>query len=96
MDRNSPTMPEPHIPLRLRFRAQWQPYAELLSYIKPYKKRFFIGVGMGVLYALINGSIPLLVKFVGDRIFPGGADSAGILHLLECLPDVMGQHASAE
>ena len=79
MDRNSPTMPEPHIPLRLRFRAQWQPYAELLSYIKPYKKRFFIGVGMGVLYALINGSIPLLVKFVGDRIFPGGADHQKIV-----------------
>jgi len=72
-------MPEPRTPLSVRFRAQWQPYAELLSYIKPYKKRFFIGVGMGVLYALINGSIPLLVKFVGDRIFPDGADHQKIV-----------------
>jgi subfamily B ATP-binding cassette protein MsbA len=29
---------------------------------------------MGVLYALLNGSIPLIVKYVGDSVFPGGAD----------------------
>lgn len=56
------------------FRSQWQPYLELLSYIKPYKGRFFLGIAMGVLFALVNGSIPLLVKYVGDHIFPGGAD----------------------
>jgi subfamily B ATP-binding cassette protein MsbA len=55
-------------------KGNWQPYLELLSYIKPYKGRFFFGIAMGVLFALVNGSIPLLVKFVGDRIFPGGAD----------------------
>ena len=37
------------------FRSHWQPYAELLSYIRPYKGRFFLGVGMGVLFALVNG-----------------------------------------
>ena len=56
----------------------WAPYAELLAYIKPYKGRFFFGVAMGVLFALVNGSIPLLVKVVGDRVFPGGADTAKI------------------
>ena len=55
-------------------KGDWQPYLELLSYIKPYKGRFFFGIAMGVLFALVNGSVPLLVKFVGDRIFPGGAD----------------------
>jgi subfamily B ATP-binding cassette protein MsbA len=55
-------------------KGNWQPYLELLSYIKPYKGRFIFGIAMGVLFALVNGSIPLLVKFVGDRIFPGGAD----------------------
>ena len=55
-------------------RSQWRVYGELLSYIKPYKGRFIFGIAMGVLFALVNGSIPLLVKFVGDRIFPGGAD----------------------
>jgi subfamily B ATP-binding cassette protein MsbA len=55
-------------------KGNWQPYLELLSYIKPYKSRFIFGIAMGVLFALVNGSIPLLVKFVGDRIFPGGAD----------------------
>ena len=48
------------------FSAQWKPYAELLSYLKPYRGRFFFGVSMGVLYALLNGSIPLIVKYVGD------------------------------
>jgi subfamily B ATP-binding cassette protein MsbA len=60
------------------FRAHWGPYAQLLSYIKPYKGRFAFGVSMGILYALINGSIPLLVKYVGEQIFPEGADQQKI------------------
>lgn len=55
-------------------KASWQPYLELLSYIKPYKGRFIFGISTGVLFALVNGSIPVLVKFVGERVFPGGAD----------------------
>ena len=59
-------------------RSQWRPYWELLSYIKPYKGRFAVGITMGVLFALVNGSIPLLVKYVGEQIFPGGADQQKI------------------
>lgn len=65
-------MPEKEKPYA-GFRTRWRPYAQLLSYIKPYKTRFAIGVGMGALYALVNGSIPLLVKYVGEQIFPDGA-----------------------
>lgn len=61
-----------------KFRKQWRPYAELLSYLRPYRRRFFLGVGMGVLYALLNGSMPLVVKYVGDQIFPGGANEETI------------------
>lgn len=61
-----------------KLRAQAGPYAELLSYLHPYRRRFFIGVAMGVLYALLNGSIPLIVKYVGERVFPGGADQEAI------------------
>ena len=61
-----------------RFGAQWRPYAELLAYLHPYRRRFAIGVAMGVLYALLNGSIPIIVKYVGDRVFPGGADQEAI------------------
>lgn len=57
-----------------RFRNEYRPYTELLSYIKPYQGRFILGVLMGVLFALVNGSIPVIVKFVGEQIFPGGAD----------------------
>ena len=61
-----------------KFREHWQPYAELLSYLVPYRRRFFLGVAMGVLYALLNGSIPLIVKYVGDQVFPDGADQEAI------------------
>ena len=61
-----------------KLRGDWKPYAELLSYLIPYQRRFYFGVGLGVLYALLNGAIPLLVKYVGDRIFPGGADQEAI------------------
>lgn len=71
-------MTEQRTSLRDKFQSQWQPYFELLSYIKPYRGRFFLGISMGVLFALVNSSIPLLVKFVGDRIFPGGADQQKI------------------
>jgi len=37
-----------------------------------------VGIAMGVLFALVNGSIPLLVKHVGEQIFPGGADQQKI------------------
>jgi subfamily B ATP-binding cassette protein MsbA len=67
-------MTEPRPSFARKFRQEYQPYAELLSYIKPYKARFFFGVAMGVLFALVNGSIPVIVKFVGEQIFPGGAD----------------------
>lgn len=67
-----------HQPNERRIRANWRPYAELLAYLKPYRARFFTGVGMGVLYALLNGSIPLLVKYVGDAVFPGGVTKAAI------------------
>jgi len=71
-------MTEPRPSFAVRFREQWRPYADLLSYLKPYRARFFRGVAMGVLFALLNGCIPLIVKFVGDQVFPGGADQDAI------------------
>lgn len=71
-------MTEPSPSLSARLRAQWRPYAELLSYLKPYRARFLRGVIMGVLFAVLNGCIPLIVKLVGDQVFPGGADQNAI------------------
>lgn len=67
-----------HNPSRGKAAEHWKPYAELLSYLKPYRLRFAFGVAMGVLYALLNGSIPLIVKHVGDSVFPGGASQQAI------------------
>lgn len=63
---------------RKGIQQQWKPYAELVSYLKPYRLRFAFGVTMGVLFAALNGSIPLIVKYVGDAIFPGGASQEAI------------------
>ena len=71
-------MAKPRKTLGERLGTQWRPYAELLSYLRPYRRRFFLGVAMGVLYALLNGSIPIIVKYVGDRVFPGGAGQEAI------------------
>ncbi|MBU3664955.1 MAG: ABC transporter ATP-binding protein [Chthoniobacterales bacterium] len=71
-------MTKPHDSQSGNDRTTWQPYLELLSYIGPYKGRFAVGVLMGVLFALVNSSIPLLVRYVGERVFPGGADNAKI------------------
>jgi subfamily B ATP-binding cassette protein MsbA len=71
-------MTDPRPSFARKFRQEYQPYAELLSYIKPYQGRFIFGIAMGALFALVNGSIPVLVKFVGERIFPGGADQQKI------------------
>lgn len=67
-----------HSPDSSEPKGSLRPYLELLSYIKPYRGRFLLGIAMGVLFALVNGSIPLLVKHVGEQIFPGGADQQKI------------------
>ncbi len=65
-------------PWRAKLRESWQPYLELMSYVRPYRGRFALGIGMGVLFAALNGSIPLVVKYVGERVFPDGFDQSAI------------------
>ena len=53
-------------------RAFWKPYLRLLSYMHPYRKRFFFGIACGVVGGMLNGAIPLVIKKAGESIMGGG------------------------
>jgi ATP-binding cassette, subfamily B, bacterial MsbA len=55
-------------------RQGWKPYWALAQYMKPYRRRFVIGLLCGVAAGMLNGVFPLVVKLVGDKIFPSGQD----------------------
>jgi ATP-binding cassette, subfamily B, bacterial MsbA len=66
-------MPKPpKLPFPQLLKAFWAPYLQLASYLRPYRKRFFLGLGFGIAAGMLNGLIPLVMKFVGDRVLPGG------------------------
>lgn len=60
-------------------RGFYGPYLKLASYLKPYRKRFVLGLGFGMFAGVLNGVVPLVIKVVGDRFLPGGTDQAALL-----------------
>lgn len=54
-------------------RQFWKPYKRLLSYMLPYRKRFFIGLGCGIVAGSLNGLIPLVIKKAGEPLMGVGA-----------------------
>ncbi len=60
------------IPFFQLLRIFWGPYLKLAQYLKPYRKRFITGLVCGVIAGLLSGSIPLVIKVVGERVLPGG------------------------
>lgn len=46
-------------------------YRRLFSYVKPYKWRFIVGLGFGILYGVVNSTLPLVVAQVSNFIFHG-------------------------
>ena len=55
-------------------RQGWGPYLKLAAYMRPYRRRFILGLVCGVAAGMLNGVFPLVVKIVGDRLFPGGTN----------------------
>jgi len=53
-------------------RVGWAPYKRLLSYVKPYKFRFFLGLACGLGFGLISGCLPLVLAQVMGAVFQGG------------------------
>lgn len=53
------------------FRENSGPLVELLRYVKPYRTRYVLGVLCNVSFNFINGTIMLLILFVGRVVFSG-------------------------
>jgi len=64
--------PPPKLPFPELIRRFYKPYTRLASYLKPYKKRFGLGLFFGVLAGLLSGVIPLVIKTVAEKVLPGG------------------------
>jgi subfamily B ATP-binding cassette protein MsbA len=65
-------MPKPpKLPFPQLVRAFWRPYLRLLSYMLPYRKRFFLGIACGVVGGMLNGIIPLVIKKAGEPLMGG-------------------------
>lgn len=65
-------MAKEKIPFPQLIRQFWAPYLRLAQYLKPYKKRFAMGLGFGVLAGVLNGVFPLVIKIAGETILPPG------------------------
>jgi subfamily B ATP-binding cassette protein MsbA len=66
-------MPEKKkLPFFELLRQGWRPYWTLAQYMKPYRSTFVIGLLCGVAAGMLNGVFPLVVKMVGEKIFPTG------------------------
>ena len=60
------------LPFRQLVREFWKPYLRLGGYLKPYKLRFGIGLGFGVLAGIVSGLLPLIIARVGSDVLPAG------------------------
>src|SRR5262245_38866020 len=59
--------------LWLTLRAASGPYRRLLSYVKPYKGRFILGLLLGFAYGGVNSLLPVATARVTSAIFHGAA-----------------------
>jgi subfamily B ATP-binding cassette protein MsbA len=61
-------------------------YRRLYGYVRPYKWRFIIGLGFGLLFGAVNSLLPLVVAQVSNFIFNGAVPNPrAILHHREML-----------
>lgn len=76
-------MSKQKLPFFQLIRAFWAPYLRLAQYLKPYKKRFVMGLCFGILAGLLNGVFPLVIKKAGETILPPGQSAANPMQLLK-------------
>jgi ATP-binding cassette, subfamily B, bacterial MsbA len=77
------------LPFLELLRQSWRPYLKLWQYMQPYSGRFVFGLLCGVAAGMLNGVFPLVVKIVGEKIFPGGTNpNFARMPIPGSLPDV--------
>ena len=58
------------------------------TFVRPYQTRLLLGVVCGVIYALINGALIVVIQSVIDLVFPGSA-SVSAADLLKKVPEFL-------
>ena len=76
-------MSKQKLPFPQLLKAFWEPYVHLLTYLKPYRKRFVLGLVFGSLAGVLNGIFPLVIKLAGDAILPPGQSAMSPTQLLK-------------
>jgi subfamily B ATP-binding cassette protein MsbA len=61
------------LPFPQLVRAFWGPYLRLLTYVKPYRKRFFLGIACGVVAGSLSAAIPLVIKLAAEALMGAGS-----------------------
>ena len=60
--------PKKKLPLLEVLRRGWRPYLQLAGYLKPYRKRFILGILCGVGFGAISGMLPLVAQFAANKL----------------------------
>lgn len=76
-------MAKEKLPFFQLLRAFWAPYLRLAQYLKPYRKRFVMGLCFGILAGLLNGVFPLVIKMAGETIMPPGQSLGNPMQLMK-------------
>ena len=53
-------------------RASREPYQRLFSYLRPYRRRFALGILFGALYGAVQGLLIFDIQFIAGAVFPEG------------------------
>ena len=61
-------MAKQKLPFIQLVRAFWNPYLRLVQYLKPYKKKFIMGLVFGILAGALSGIFPLVVTKAGSSL----------------------------
>jgi subfamily B ATP-binding cassette protein MsbA len=75
-------------------RASREPYRRLFSYLRPYRRRFALGIFFGALYGAVQALLIFDVQFVAGSVFPDSRARAPSA-LVKMFPQLADFHVAA-
>lgn len=69
--------------LRESLLTLWGPYLQLRQFLRPYRRRFYCGLGFGALFGMVNGSLPLVIQQVSAIIFYGEVQNPHLARFIQ-------------